>query len=64
MNELGTITQDFRTPFLDASARSHALHDNTPKYRAMRKAYREDRKRCTFSPKECWQRCIGDERKE
>lgn len=67
MNELGTVTQDFRTPVLDCLHRSarKVAAKATDDTRARRNAYYHECYNGTFSPKECWKRCIGsDERRD
>ena len=63
MNELGTITQDFRTPVLDCLSRSarKAAAKATDETRARRNAYYREHYFGTFTPNERWTRCAGDD---
>ncbi len=66
MNELGTITQDFRTPVLDCLSRSarKVAAKATDETRARRNEYYREHYCGTFKPNERWTRCAGNERKE
>ena len=63
MNELGTITQDFRTPFMEGCFRSarKAAAKATEETRARHNAYYREHYCGTFTPSERWKRCAGDD---
>jgi len=63
VNELGTITQDFRTPFMEGCFRSarKAAAKATAETRERRNAYYREHYCGKFKPKKCWTRCAGDD---
>lgn len=62
MNELGTITQKFDTPFMDSMAR--AARPLTPERRAQMREYHRKHYGGEFEPDARWTRCAGAGREE
>lgn len=62
MNELGTITQKFDTPFMDSMAR--AARPTTPERRAQMREYHRKHYGGAFEPDARWTRCAGAGREE
>ena len=66
MNNLGTITQRFDTPFMDGTARSarRAAAKATDETRARRNEYYREHYCGVFEPDARWKRCAGAGREE